>query len=994
MGRLTRFRVGALVFFLIATSIVFVSSSAEERKQPVKAKRPEVSTHLKKQARPQSKPTADQCKNAPKYPLPLPSSLNQKDFINFDQTLYAFLNCGNYLNLGWAKDKRVRDTGPFINGNYYGTHPAVRIFYSPEVIDWLKGGRKGTIPEGAMIIKEQYGPPAIKYAGMTEKELEKIFGTEKSQKDWTVMIRDPKGSKDGWYWAEVYTTYTPDATSSFVYPFGYPNGGFGQYCLRCHTSAEKEYTFSDLRNIEGFPDEPLSFRVDDSWRPTSALETLLPANHLKEPQLPGDDPISVETNEEFLETFKSISRVPFGEVQKMPSEAYDRVVSGPKGPPEFLTSDQCMMCHSAATGAYGPVMYLLPPTGSTAPGVNVSPYGEWRWSPMGLAGRDPIFYSQFESEIAYLKTIKDKKTSEALINSAVNTCFRCHGVMGKRQFDIDNKCDPTDPINPCDPSDPSRPQFKAEFVNITDSSNPNYKYGALARDGVSCAACHHIQRDKQPPGSKEPALTYFLKNSITGLFQTGKADEIFGPFTDETISTFPMNNALGIKPKFNEYVTNSRVCGSCHTIYLPVVDRPPIQPVGPQTKFNMEQATYLEWLNSKYQDEIKPVTPCGNIEDGLPPLKPCAQSCQACHMPGGYHNKDINVPQIQTAIAVIEDQNYPAADGRAPLDKINVRFRAKDFVRHEFLGANVFLLEIFSQFDNVLGVRLGDYMSGTKLDLPTAIDNAVHQVQERSAKIETTIKSADEQRIVAEVKVSNLTGHRFPSGVGFRRAFIEFLVMDNTEQQSRVVWASGRTNELGIIVDGEGKILPSEFFTEYRDKDGRLKQHYQEHYELVESQNQVQIYEELTQNFDGKFTSSFIRRDHVLKDNRLLATGWTKKGPDPATFNGVYLQATFPEGVAANDPLYMNGSGTDVVRYVVTLPKGLDPQNLSVRATLYYQSIPPFYLNMRFSEVPNGPATRRLYYLTSNLNTAGTPIENWKLKVVSTNDQPVVKTKS
>ena len=26
--------------------------------------------------------------------------------------------------------------------------------------------------------------------------------------------------------------------------------------------------------------------------------------------------------------------------------------------------------------------------------VNVSPYGEWRWSPMGLAGRDPIFFAQ------------------------------------------------------------------------------------------------------------------------------------------------------------------------------------------------------------------------------------------------------------------------------------------------------------------------------------------------------------------------------------------------------------------------------------------------------------------------------------------------------------------------------------------------------------------------------------------------------------------------
>ena len=33
-------------------------------------------------------------------------------------------------------------------------------------------------------------------------------------------------------------------------------------------------------------------------------------------------------------------------------------------------------------------------------GLNVSPYGEWRWSPMGLAGRDPVFHAQLESEMS------------------------------------------------------------------------------------------------------------------------------------------------------------------------------------------------------------------------------------------------------------------------------------------------------------------------------------------------------------------------------------------------------------------------------------------------------------------------------------------------------------------------------------------------------------------------------------------------------------------
>jgi hypothetical protein len=74
-----------------------------------------------------------------------------------------------------------------------------------------------------------------------------------------------------------------------------------------------------------------------------------------------------------------------------------------------------------------------------------------------------------------------------------------------------------------------------------------------------------------------------------------------------------------------------------------------------------------------------------------------------------------------------------------------------------------------------------------------------------------------------------------------------------------------------------------------------------------------------------------------------------------------------------------------VVRYEVALPigSGSNPNNLTVKATLYYQSIPPYYLNDRFTQAPNEPATQRLYYLTSNLQTKGTAIENWKFQIAS-----------
>jgi hypothetical protein len=135
---------------------------------------------------------------------------------------------------------------------------------------------------------------------------------------------------------------------------------------------------------------------------------------------------------------------------------------------------------------------------------------------------------------------------------------------------------------------------------------------------------------------------------------------------------------------------------------------------------------------------------------------------------------------------------------------------------------------------------------------------------------------------------------------------------------------------------------------------------------------------------DGNFTTSFIRRDTPIKDNRLLPLGWTTKGPDPS-LSGEFLKATYPHGTG-DDPHYKNGSGTSVVSYEVPLA-GIDPASVTLTATLYYQSIPPYYLKMRFEQAPDYPATKRLYYLTSNLNTAGTPFENWKFKIVSTSVQ-------
>jgi hypothetical protein len=83
------------------------------------------------------------------------------------------------------------------------------------------------------------------------------------------------------------------------------------------------------------------------------------------------------------------------------------------------------------------------------------------------------------------------------------------------------------------------------------------------------------------------------------------------------------------------------------------------------------------------------------------------------------------------------------------------------------------------------------------------------------------------------------------------------------------------------------------------------------------------------------------------------------------------------------DPDYVNGQGTDRTVYRITLPAGVDPSRVAVQATLYYQSIPPYYLNDRFKTAPHGAGTHRLHFLASHLKLDHTPGEDWKLKIAS-----------
>ncbi len=846
-------------------------------------------------------------------PLPLPSTLPLDEY---EEQLYAFLEKREYATLGWKHDKGIRNTGPFIDDKSYGVHPAVMIYYSPEVIKWLKEGRDGAIPDGAMIVKVMYAAPAQRYDKLNMKQIAEIEKDPHSRyfDGWTVMVKDQKGSKDGWFWSYYAHGQSLDHLSK--YPFDYPNSGFGNYCVRCHASAEKEFTFSSLSNIEGEPGYPITYYVDESWRDdplgmeyeneheklAKGLIEMLPLSKKEKSK----SSKKAYVNNLFLKTFNELKEVPFNKVKRFPPVTYDHVVSGPDGPGQFLTSDQCLSCHDGQTGNFLPNMIVTPHDSA----INVSPFGEWRWSMMGLAGRDPIFYAQLESE-------KSIHNQNGLPDTIQDLCFSCHGVMGQRQFHIDH----------------GTGLFKEEMVYQQNLNKPGHIYGSLARDGISCMSCHQIINDGKS-----------LKEIETGRFVISKPGEVHGPF--ENPPEHAMDEALGIIPKHSNYVKSSRLCGSCHTINLPVFDAE-----GKKVGMHYEQATYLEWLNSSFQDEYQP--------HGSQ-----VKACQDCHMPAQYPFGEGD--SLAFKIANIQDQDYPEADHLAAAEDIYLE-RRKGYHRHTLLGINIYGLEMFRQFSDVLGVRQKDYMTGT-YGLPNAINNSNRLAKQHSVKLTIPEVKYENGKLNTTVRLQNLVGHRFPSGVGFRRAFIEFAVIS---AKGDTLWASGRSNGVGVITDQNGKPLPSEFLE--RNKQG--VQQYEPHYQIITRQDQVQIYQELTKNPEGDFTTSFVAIAEVVKDNRLLPQGWTKAGPPG--FDPDFAEATMPHGQALKDELYMSGQGQDKIIYQVEIAESA-VKGGRVVATLYYQSIPPFYLQQRF-ETAEGPNAKRLHYLSSHLQTEGTPVEGWKL---------------
>ena len=797
----------------------------------------------------------------------------------------AFIWAGCPQLLKWPHDKAVRMSGPAPSGTA-SVHGYVLNYYAPSVYAWLKLGRPaGGIPDGAVILKKMYADNGDSIGAPS---------------GWALIVKQKSASFDGWLWGYADPAKRSGADGGYGGQFYDPN------CVACHGSAStRELTFAALENIA-----------------TSFGGTAMPvANGLKSGSLHAKLGLlsMLAPNSTLSATTAAVAAIPNG----IPSQASSRVIVGPNGASSFYTSDVCSGCHDASNLAFAVQSNMSWPQNTppknppTTTLKNISPFGEWGASMMGLAGRDPVFQAQRESETLTYPSVKDEID---------NTCYTCHGVMGKRQLDID------------------KPGTLFTHKHFLASSGPDAVYGGLARDGISCLACHRMTPDGLG-----------TKASFTGNFQVTGPQTVFGPYTD--VVTFPMQNSVGMTPKHGDAISDPAMCGSCHVVETEILNKNVTynrSTFGKQPKSH-EQTTYLEWLNSRFQTKAAP-------RPGATP-----QTCQQCHMP-----RTVNGHPITTKIANIEDNTYVDAAGKpfpntAPAADITMKPRS-EFGRHTFVGANVFVLEMLKQFKEQLGLAVDQKSGDPNYDttnfsvlprLELAIAETTKQVQSESVSVAIRALRKSANGLDVDVEVVNKTGHKFPSGVGFRRAFIEFTAMDAT---GKIIWSSGRSNDTGVLIDDSSAPLVTEF----------SKTNWQPHWRIITGSKYAQIYESRTKDLQGLLTTSFLGLAKPVKDNRLMPGGWNANGP--------YASWTTPVAVPMNaSPGYYNGAGSDLVTY--RMPAAIASRVKLVRAVLNYQSIPPYYLKDRFDIGGNNPATAQLRALVANVNYSNTAVKGWKLPV-------------
>jgi hypothetical protein len=331
---------------------------------------------------------------------------------------------------------------------------------------------------------------------------------------------------------------------------------------------------------------------------------------------------------------------------------------------------------------------------------------------------------------------------------------------------------------------------------------------------------------------------------------TEKPDRvIFGPYTTDSAESSLMQSSSGFIPQKTEHLSRAALCATCHTLYTPFIDS--AENIAGEFP---EQMPFFEWFYSDFRR---------------------TQTCQDCHM-----------PEVQ---------------GGVRISNLSQTLRSP-FSKHSFVGGNVYMLGILDKFGDELGVN------ASSEHFEDAVARTIDQLQNSTAEVQVDETQLFGNRVIADVLVSNLAGHKFPTGFPSRRAWLHVKLEDAA---GNMLFESGAYSEDGRIQGNANDDDPSQ---------------YEQHYDGIIQPDQVQIYEAILRDTESSVTTRLLRAAGYLKDNRLIPAGFEKGAP----YEDIAVR-----GSARDDVNFIDG--VDKIQYLMTFESAQQPLTLTVE--LLYQSI-------------------------------------------------------
>ncbi len=283
------------------------------------------------------------------------------------------------------------------------------------------------------------------------------------------------------------------------------------------------------------------------------------------------------------------------------------------------------------------------------------------------------------------------------------------------------------------------------------------------------------------------------------------------------------------------------------------------------------------------------------------------QTCQECHMP--------EVKQAAPIARVLGEPRY-------------------GLHRHTFIAANFFLIDMLNRYREDLQV------GAEPQELTHNAAGTVDFLKTQAARVELQAVTVRADTLIADVVVRNLSGHKLPTAYPSRRAWLHFKV---TGRNGATIFESGAIHPDGSIEGNDNDADPLR---------------YEPHYREITGPGQVEIYESILKDGNGRVTTGLLSAVGYFKDNRLLPSGFDKAtaAPDIAVVGG------------ARDDDHFNGQGSRI-RYSIALRGAAGP--FHVVAELWYE---PIGFRWAHNLIPyrQAPEPRRFtdYYSSMSSSTA------------------------